>query len=141
MKRQLLAASLLLAAVLARAADGLPPQALADWERGLKQRNGVGVPRDATAARAALERAAAGGVPAAMFTLAQMQMAGEGGARDEAAAQRWIARAAQVEYPEALQELAMRAMREPDPVRAGELMREAAHALQHRVHEGRGPGY
>lgn len=136
--KRLLAASLLMAAVLARAADGLPPQALADWQRGLKQRNGLGVPRDAAAARAAFERAAAAGVPAAMFTLAQMQMAGEGGARDEGAAQRWIVRAAQMEYPEALQELALR---EPDPVRAGELMREAAHALQHRVREGRGPGY
>lgn len=139
--KRLLAASLLMAAVLAQAADGLPPQALADWERGLQQRNGLGVPRDAAAARASFERAAAGGVPAAMFTLAQMQMAGEGGGRDERAAQRWIERAAQMEYPEALQELAMRAMREPDPVRAGELMREAAHALQHRTREGRGPGY
>jgi TPR repeat protein len=138
MKRRWLAAALMLAAVLARAADGLPPWALADWELGLQQRNGIGAARDAAAARAAFERAAAGGVPAAMFMLAQMQMAGEGGARDEAAARRWIALAAQLEYPEALQELALR---EPDPVRAGELMREAAHALQHRMREGRGRGF
>lgn len=138
MRRGLLAATLLAATVLAHAGDGLPPRALADWELGLKQRNGLGMAPDAAAARAAFARAAAGGVPAAMFTLAQMQMAGEGGARDEAAARRWLALAAQLEYPEALQELAMR---EPDPVRAGEWMREAAHALQHRVREGRGPGY
>ncbi|MFK3737897.1 hypothetical protein [Massilia sp. TN1-12] len=138
MRKGLLAATLLVAASLAHAADGLPPRALADWELGLKQRNGLGMPADAAAARAAFARAAAGGVPAAMFTLAQMQMAGEGGARDEAAAQRWIALAAQLEYPEALQELALC---EPDPVRAAQLLREAAHALQHRVREGRGPGY
>ena len=129
---------MLLAACLLVAAMPAPAQDVAAYQRGLKLRNGVGTPADAAAARGSFELAAASGVPAAMFTLAQMLAAGEGGARDEAAARRWIARAAQLEYPEALQE---QAMKERDPQRAAALMREAAHALQHRAHEMRGPGY
>jgi TPR repeat protein len=128
----------LLAALTAQAADGLPPQAVAAWELGLKQRNGIGMAADAVAARASFQQAAQDGVPAAMFMLAQMQAAGEGGVRDPGGAGRWIERAAQMEYPEALQELALQ---ERDPERAGELLREAAHALEHRVHERRGAGY
>jgi hypothetical protein len=115
-----------------------PAQDVAAYRLGLKQRNGIGLPADAVAARQSFERAALSGVPAAMFMLAQMQVAGEGGERDAAAARRWIGRAAELEYPEALQELALN---EKDPQRAAQLMREAAHALQHRAHEGRGPGY
>jgi len=134
MKRVLAAALLVLACgPAAWAAD-----AVGAYQLGLKLRNGIGMPADAVAARRSLDTAARAGVPAAMFTLAQMLAAGEGGARDEAAARVWIARAADVEYPEALQELALR---ETDPVRAAELMREAAHALQHRAIERRGPGF
>jgi len=134
MKRVLAAALLVLACgPAAWAAD-----AVGTYQLGLKLRNGIGMPADAAAARRSLDTAARAGVPAAMFTLAQMLAAGEGGARDEAAARVWIARAAEVEYPEALQELALR---ERDPARAAELMREAAHALQHRAIEGRGPGF
>jgi TPR repeat protein len=129
---------LLLALSLLALAGPAPAQDVAAYQLGLKQRNGIGAPADAAAARRSFEASAASGVPAAMFMLAQMQAAGEGGARNEAAARRWIAQAAQLEYPEALQELALN---EKDPQRAGELMREAAHALQHRAHEKRGPGY
>ena len=117
----------------ATTADGVAAYGL-----GLKQRNGIGMPVDLAGARAAFARAAGAGVPAAMFTLAQMLAAGEGGPRDDAGARRWIAQAAEQEYPEALQQLAME---EPDPVRKDDLMRAAAHALEHRAHEGRGPGY
>jgi TPR repeat protein len=89
------------------------------------------VARDPALALRWLGRAAEGGVPAAMFILAHMLAEGEGTAPDAAAARRWLAAAAQAEYPEALQELAME---ERDPVRAAELLREAAHAMQHRAH-------
>lgn len=129
---------LILAACLLAPCAPAPAQDVAAYQLGLKQRNGIGLPADAAAARTSFECAAASGVPAAMFMLAQMQAAGEGGARNGEAARRWIARAAELEYPEALQELALK---ETDPQRAAQLMREAAHALQHRAHEGRGPGY
>jgi TPR repeat protein len=103
-----------------------------DFRRGLAYRNGDGVTRDAVLAVQALTRAAERGVPAAMFILSHMLAEGEGAARDMAAARRWLEMAAQAEYPEALQEMAMT---ERDPARAAELVREAAHAMQHRAHE------
>jgi len=103
-----------------------------DFRRGLAYRNGDGVPRDAAQAVRCLARAAERGVPAAMFILSHMLAEGEGAARDGAAARRWLEMAAQAEYPEALQEMAMT---ERDPARAAELVREAAHAMQHRAHE------
>jgi len=103
-----------------------------DFRRGLAYRNGDGVPRDAAQAVRCLTRAAERGVPAAMFILSHMLAEGEGAARDAAAARRWLEMAAQAEYPEALQEMAMT---ERDPARAAELVREAAHAMQHRAHE------
>lgn len=99
---------------------------------GLAWRNGDGRARDASAAVACLERAAQQHVPQAMFILSHMAAEGEGTARDPAAARRWLARAADLDYPEALQE---QAMAETDPRRAAELMREAAHALQHRARD------
>ncbi|WP_296945684.1 hypothetical protein [uncultured Massilia sp.] len=126
------------AAGWAGAHDTAAPAGVASYLRGLQLRNGLGMPADAAAARRALDAAARAGVPAAMFTLAQMLAAGEGGARDEAAARMWIMRAAELDYPEALQE---QAMREPDSRRQADLLRAAAHALEHRAHERRGPGY
>ena len=135
--------ALVLALALAQAAPALAHgpaarAALDSYALGLKQRNGVGMARDLGAARRSLGQAAEDGLPAAMFMLAQMLEAGEGGARDADGARAWIARAAQLEYPEALQE---QALRERDPQRAAELLREAAHALQHRARENRGPGW
>ena len=83
------------------------------------------------AGRRCLQEVAEAGEPAAMFLLAHMLADGEGGARDAAAARAWLERAAALDYPEALQELALA---EPDPQRADELMRAAAHALAHRAH-------
>jgi len=133
------ATALLLAAVLAGAAAAAPSDqaetAHADYLRGLAYRNGSGgLPVDAARAVAALTAAAQGGVPEAMFILSHILAEGEGAARDPAAARRWLEAAAQAEYPEALQEMAMRAMSERDPARAAELLREAAHAMQHRAH-------
>ena len=128
-----LAAALLVA--IPAVAAAAQPESLAAYESGLKARNGIGMAADAAGARRALETAAQGGVPAAMFVLAQMLAAGEGGARDEAAARRWLERAAELDYPEALQELALA---ETDPRRAAELLRAAGHVLQHRAREGAG---
>jgi len=86
-------------------------------------------------ARRRLQQRAEGGEPAAMFLLAHMLADGEGGGRDAVAARAWLERAADLEYPEALQELALS---EPDPQRAGSLMRMAAHALAHRAHAAAG---
>jgi len=99
---------------------------------GLAWRNGDGRPRDAAAAVVCLESAARQQVPQAMFILSHMVAEGEGTARDPAAARRWLAQAAELDHPEALQE---QAMAETDPRRAAELLREAAHALQHRGNE------
>ncbi|TQK11251.1 SEL1-like repeat protein [Herbaspirillum sp. SJZ107] len=134
------ASALLLAALLLGPAAAAPsPDAAtahADYLRGLAYRNGShGLPVDAARAAAALTAAAEGGVPEAMFILSHMLAEGEGTTRDPAAARRWLEAAAQAEYPEALQEMAMRAMSERDPASAAELLREAAHAMQHRAHE------
>jgi len=100
------------------------------YRLGLACRNGDGRPRDAAAAVRWLTRAAEGGVPEAMFTLSNMLAEGEGVTPDAVAARRWLEAAAQLDYPEALQALALR---ETDPRRAAELMREAGHALGHRA--------
>ena len=135
----------LLLAVLADGASagelpavGVPDQpcarddGLAALRAGLAYRNGDSIGRDAAAAVACLERAATQSVPQAMFILSHMVGEGEGAARDPAAARRWLQRAADLDYPEALQE---QAMLEEDPRRAAALLREAAHALQHRAHD------
>jgi len=122
-----------LATMLAAGALAQSAPAEAAYRRGLAYRNGGdGMARDAAQAVRWLGTAATGGVPAAMFILSHMLAEGEGTPRDPAAARRWLETAAQAEYPEALQELAME---ERDPARAAELLREAAHAMQHRVHE------
>jgi len=131
------AAALLLAAALAGNAWAQPARNAAaadhDYLRGLAYRNGSdGVPRDATLAVRSLTQAAERGVPEAMFILSHMLAEGEGTPRDAAASRHWLEMAAQAEYPEALQEMAMT---ERDPERAAELVREAAHAMQHRAHE------
>jgi TPR repeat protein len=109
------------------------------YRQGLAWRNGDGRPVDKAAALRLLQNAAERGMPQAMFTLSHMLAEGEGTKPDPAAARRWLEAAAQLEYPEALQEMAMN---EADPQRAAELMREAAHALQHRLKErnASGPG-
>jgi hypothetical protein len=48
---------------------------------------------------------------------------------DAVAARDWLEKSAALGYPAALQDLALR---EPDPRQAELLMRQAAHALQHR---------
>jgi TPR repeat protein len=124
---------LLLAAALTGAPAAAPVAArVSDPEvrRALAYRNGDGMARDAARAVVLLRGAAESGVPEAMFILSQMLAAGEGTGCDPDGARRWLERAAQAEYPEALQQMAME---ERDPARAAELMREAAHALQHRV--------
>ena len=103
--------------------------AAAAYYLGLMYRNGMGVARDSRLAAHWLGVAAQGGVAAAMFTLSNMLREGEGVARDEAGARRWLEAAAASDYPEALQELAMQ---ESDAVRAAQLMKQAAHAMQHR---------
>jgi TPR repeat protein len=119
--------------VLALAVPAQLPAQEADAEAayrlGLMVRNGTGVAMDAARAARLIETAAHAGLPQAMFTLSNMLAAGEGVARDEAAARRWLEQAAELGHAAALQELALR---EPDPRKAELLMRQAAHALQHR---------
>lgn len=104
-------------------------QAQDAYKLGLMYRNGgPGVAVDAGLAAHWIGVAAHGGLPEAMFTLANMLAAGEGVTADAGAARRWLEEAAALGYPAALQELAMR---EPDPRQAELLMRQAAHALQH----------
>ena len=109
-----------------------PGSAQAAYRLGLMHRHGTGVPRDAARAAHLVGIAAAGQVPAAMFTLSNMLAAGEGVARDEAGARRWLEAAAALGYPAALQQLALT---EPDPRKADLLMRQAGHALQHQPDE------
>ena len=94
------------------------------FQRGLLHRSG-----DPALAVHWLGVAAARGMPEAMFVLANMLLDGEGVPRDDAAARRWLEAAAELDYPEAWQQLALL---EPDPQRAAQLMRRAAHALTHR---------
>jgi TPR repeat protein len=103
--------------------------AQAAYRLGLRIRNGAGVAADAALAARWIETAAQALLPAAMFTLSNMLAAGAGVKQDAAAARRWLEAAAALGYPAALQELALR---EPDPRKAELLMRQAAHALQHR---------
>ena len=129
MKKVLLAAFLSAGAVQAQPTACAHGQAQAAYQTGLKYRNGMDVPRDAALAVHWFGKAAACQVPAAMFTLSNMLAAGEGVAADAAQARRWLETAAALGLPEALQQLALT---EPDPRKAGLLMRQAAHALQHR---------
>jgi TPR repeat protein len=94
------------------------------FRRGLAYRSG-----DPALALHWLGVAASRGMPEAMFVLANMLLDGDGGPRDEAGARRWLEAAAELDYPEAWQQLALM---EPDPQRAAQLMRRAAHALTHR---------
>lgn len=121
-------AALLLAVLCCGAVQAADAQA--DYELGLKYRNGNGVVADAVRAARLIESAARAQLPEAMFTLSNMLATGEGVERDEAAARAWLEQAAELGYPAALQELALR---EPDPRKAELWMRQAAHALQHRV--------
>lgn len=105
--------------------------AAAQFALGLKHRNGIGMPPDSATAHKLVRKAAEAGYPAAMFTLSYMLAQGEGAPPDVAASQRWLRAAADLDYPEALQHLALQ---EPDPVKAAQLMRAAAHALKHRAH-------
>jgi TPR repeat protein len=93
-------------------------------------RNGSGVAVDKVRAARLFEQAALQGDADAAFTLSNMLRDGEGVPQDLAAARRWLQRAADGESPEALQQLAME---EPDPARATQLFKEAAHALTHRA--------
>lgn len=111
----------------ARAGD-----ARAAYWAGLMVRNGKGADADSAAARRWLGQAAQGGVPEAMFVLANMQVAGEGGPADPAAARAWLERAAALGHPAALQQLAALARDEGADGEASALLKAAAHALQHQ---------
>ncbi|MGX4640305.1 tetratricopeptide repeat protein [Massilia sp. SYSU DXS3249] len=123
------AAVLLALALWSGTAPAQPVDAQAAWRLGLMHRHGTGVPLDAARAAHYIRIAAEQQVPAAMFTLSNMLAAGEGVAKDEKEARRWLEAAAALDYPAALQQLALT---EPDPRKAELLMRQAAHALQHR---------
>lgn len=101
-----------------------------DVSQARAYRNGTGVAPDKARAAALFARAAEAGDADAAFTLSNMLRDGEGVPADGAAAQYWLRRAADGDSPEALQQLAME---ESDPARAAQLMKEAAHALTHRV--------
>jgi TPR repeat protein len=101
-----------------------------DMTQARMYRNGTGVAVDKARALRLFEQAARAGDADAAFTLANMLRDGEGTAPDPVAARRWLQRAADGESPEALQQLAME---EPDPARAAQLLKEAAHALTHQV--------
>jgi TPR repeat protein len=105
MKTPQLLLPLLLALLCGGAVQAQPGDARAAYKAGLMYRNGTGVAADAVLA------------------------AGEGVAADAVEARRWLEESAALGYPAALQELALR---EPDPRQAELLMRQAAHALQHR---------
>jgi TPR repeat protein len=122
--------ALLLALLCADAAQAQAGDARSAYMLGLAYRNGSGVAVDPVRAARSIAAAARGGLPEAMFTLSNMLAAGEGVAVDDAAARRWLEAAAALGFPAALQELALR---EPDPRQAELLMRQAAHALQHRA--------
>lgn len=122
--------ALLIALVFCGAVQAAPPaDAHKAYKLGLALRNGDGVAPNAALAARWIEGAARLQLPEAMFTYSNMLAAGEGVKQDEAAARRWLEGAAALGYPAALQELALR---EPDPRKAELLMRQAAHALQHR---------
>lgn len=101
----------------------------ADLSEARAYRNGDGVAVDKAKAARLFEQAASDGDADAAFTLANMLRDGEGVPQDPAAAARWLQRAADGESPEALQQ---QAMNEPDPARAAQLFKEAAHALTHQ---------
>lgn len=104
--------------------------AKSDVRQARAYRNGTGVAVDKARAVRLFERAAQAGDADAAFTLANMLQDGEGVDRDPAAAALWLQHAADAESPEALQQLAMD---EPDPGRAAQLFKQAAHALTHRL--------
>lgn len=104
---------------------------------GLMYKNGLGIPRDSTAAAHWFKLAANRQIPASMFILANMYLAGDGVPHDEQEARRWIERAAELEHPEANQLMAI-GLREgsmgfaKDDKLAAIQMQEAAHSLRHR---------
>ena len=101
----------------------------ADLSEARAYRYGNGVPVDREKAARLFERAALQGDADAAFTLSNMLRDGEGVPQDAVAAAHWLQRAADGESPEALQQ---QAMNEPDPARAAQLFKEAAHALTHQ---------
>jgi uncharacterized protein len=132
MMRNLLACLLFGLAIAAQAAPSM-------FDLGRMYRHGTGVERDSARAFRLIGQAAGDGDAAAMFTLSNMLEAGEGALRDRAAARKWLEAAAELECPEALQQLALNLQDglmgyAPDRARSAQLMREAAHALQHRAH-------
>jgi TPR repeat protein len=120
---------LLLALLCGGAVQAQSDDARAAYKTGLMVRNGTGVERDPVLAARWIALAARGGLAEAMFTWSNMLAAGEGVAPDTAASRRWLEESAALGYPAALQELALK---EPDSRQAELLMRQAAHALQHR---------
>ena len=95
------------------------------YRRGLAYKSGG----DGALAVHWLGVAASRGMPEAMFMLATMLLEGDGVTRDEAKARTWLEAAAELDYPEAWQQLGLM---EPDPQKAAQYMRRAAHALTHR---------
>ena len=103
--------------------------AAADLSEARAYRYGNGVAVDKGKAARLFEQAALQGDADAAFTLSNMLREGEGVPQDAVAAAHWLQRAADGESPEALQQ---QAMNEPDPARAAQLFKEAAHALTHQ---------
>ncbi|HYV49058.1 MAG TPA: tetratricopeptide repeat protein [Myxococcaceae bacterium] len=104
----------------------------AELSLGLMARNGEGAPRDAEAGARWLERAAGHGSAEAMFHLGNAFANGEGVPRDLQRAREWYEKAAERDWPAALQTLGMAYLGGDlglprDPVKADELLREAAH--------------
>lgn len=111
------------------------------FDLGRRYRNGIGVRRDSARAHSLIRSAAQRDHAAAMFILSNMLAEGEGTARDPDAARQWLEAAAGADYPEALLQLALHlkdgaAGFERDEARAAQLIREAAHAMRHRAHDG-----
>lgn len=127
--KRLLAGLLMCASAMAAAAPD-------KFDLGRMYRHGDGVRRDSARAFGLIREAARDGDAAAMFTLSNMLEAGEGTTRDRAAARQWLEAAAELDNPAALQQLALHLQEGTmgytvDATRSAQLMREAAHALQH----------
>ncbi|MEW6760625.1 MAG: hypothetical protein AB1437_07355 [Pseudomonadota bacterium] len=120
-----------LIAVLAALALAQPAMAQHGDEGDIAYRRGLAYKSGGDGALAAhwLGVAASRGMPEAMFMLATILLEGDGVARDEAKARAWLEAAAELDYPEAWQQLGLM---EPDPQKAAQYMRRAAHALTHR---------
>ena len=129
-----------LALVLAMSApvQAAPSFADAQFDLGRRYRNGIGLERDVVRGQALIRSAAMAEHVPAMFILSNMLADGEGSPPDPEQARLWLEAAAERDYPEALVQLSLlvregRRGYRRDEARAGQLMRQAAHALKHRA--------